>query len=119
MPPGFAASELPAFLTMMFEAHKEDEHREHAERLLIILRSASSPVAAGIVRDALCKDVLQPLAGCLEGEAPEARASFAMAVWMGTTLLRSIMAMEPLCNQNCEIMNAKLRALYETALAEV
>ena len=118
-PDGIRPAELPSFLTMLFEAHDEAEHRDHAEQLLLILRSASSPVAAGIVRDAMRKDVLEPLAERLQGRAPEARASLAMAVWMGVTVLRSIMALEPLCNEKCDIVSAKLTALYEAALSEL
>lgn len=117
-PDGILPAELPSFLTTLFQAHDAAEHRHHAEQLLLILRSASSPVAAGIVREAMRTDVLQPLAERLEGEAPEARASLAMAVWMGVTVLRSIMAVEPLCNGQCEMVNAKLTALYEAALSE-
>lgn len=118
-PESMAPAELPSFLTALFEAHDAAEHREHAEQLLIILRSASSPVAAGIVREAMRKDIIQPLADHLCGEAPEARASLAMAVWMGVTVLRSIMAVEPMCDGKCGVVNSKLALLYEAALSEL
>lgn len=118
-PDGIQPAELPALLTRLFAEHDHAEHREHAEQLLIILRSASSPVASRIARDSMRKDVLEPLAARLRGDAPEARASLAMAVWMGVTILQSIMAIEPLCNDKCDFVNAKLVALFEAALSEV
>lgn len=116
LPPS-STQELPALLTTLFMNHDEAEHRDHAERLLMILRSSSSPVAAGIVREALRQDILQPLADRLEGEAPEARASLAMAVWMGVTVMRSIMAVAPMCDRQCDVVNAKLGLLYDAALS--
>ena len=117
--PASSTHELPQLLTKLFMSHDDAENRDHAERLLIILRSSSSPVAAAIVREALDKDVLQPLASRLAGEAPEARASLALAVWMGVTVLRTVMAVEPMCGRKCEVVDAKLAALYEAALSEL
>ena len=118
LPPGTPAAELPTLLTTLFMNHDEAEHREHAEYLLIILRSASSPKAAEIVRDALRGGVLEPLAACLDGEDADARASLAMAVWMGATMLRTIMTVEPLNRHGCEVVGGRLAALYEAALRE-
>ena len=116
MPTG---QDLPEQLTKLFMNLDDAEHRDHAQRLLIILRSSSSPTAAAIVREALSRDVLQPLASCLVGEAPEARASLAMAVWMGVTMLRTVMAVEPMCGRKCDVVDAKLALLYEAALGEL
>ena len=111
--------DLPERLTKLFLDLDDAEHRDHAQRLLIILRSSSSPVAAAIVREALNRDVLQPLASCLAGEGSEARASLAMAVWMGVTMLRTVMAVEPMSDGKCDVVDAKLALLYEAALAEL
>ena len=118
LPPS-SEDELPRLLTKLFMNLDDAEHRDHAERLLIMLRSSSSPVAAAIVREALSRDVLQPLASRLAGEAPEARASLALAVWMGVTVLRTVMAVEPMCGRKCEVVDAKLALLYEAALSEL
>ena len=118
-PAEIAPGDIPAFLTTLFQAHDDAEHREHAEHLLIILRSASSPVAAGIARDAMRKDILQPIADRLHGGAAEARASLAIAVWMGMTVLRSIMAVEPMCDAKCSLVSSKLASLYDAALSEM
>ena len=118
LPPA-SASELPHVLTQLFMNLEDAEHRDHADRLLIILRSSSSPVAAAIVREALSRDVLQPLTSRLAGEAPEARASLALAVWMGVTVLRTVMAVEPMSSRKCEVVDAKIASLYEAALSEL
>jgi len=97
--------------------HDREEDRAHVERLMIILRSASSPKAAEIVRDALRKDVLAPFAALLEGPHAEARASLTIAVLMGTTILRTIMAVEPLCENNRATIDRKLRDLFKAALS--
>lgn len=115
LPPSSAA-ELPALLTAMFMDHDEEEHRQHAEKLLIILRSASSPTAAAIVHESL-HNVLNPMTERLDGQAPETRASLAMAVWMGVTMMRSIMAVAPMCDKDCDVLSTKLRALFQTALS--
>ena len=118
LPPS-SANELPQHLTELFLNSHDAEHREQAERLLIMLRSSSSPVAAAIVREALTRDVLQPLASRLAGDAPEARASLALAVWMGVTVLRTIMSVEPMCGRKGAVVDAKLALLYEAALSEL
>lgn len=115
LPPS-SEHDLPALLAEIFMNQDEAEHRDHTERLLMILRSASSPVAAGAAHQALLRD-LQPLADRLSGDAPETRASLAMAVYMGVTILRSIMAVEPVCDGECHVLKSKLPALYEAALS--
>lgn len=119
LPPS-SADELPHLLTKLFMTAEEAEHRNHAERLLVILRSSSSSsAAAAIVREALSRDVLQPLASRLDGEATEERASLALAVWMGVTMLRTIMAVEPMCGHKAALVDAKLALLYKAALSEL
>jgi AcrR family transcriptional regulator len=118
LPVGVAAADLPDYLACMVLQQDREEDRVHVERLMIILRSASSPKAAEIVREALRKDVLAPFAALLEGAHAEARASLVVAVLMGTTILRTIMAVEPLCENNRATMDRKLRDLFKSALSE-
>jgi AcrR family transcriptional regulator len=117
LPVEVGAADLPAYLTCMVLQHDREEDRAHVERLMIILRSASSPKAAEIVRDALRTDVLAPLAALLGGAHTEVRASLAVAVLMGATILRTIMAVEPLCENNRVVVDRKLRDLFKTALS--
>ncbi len=111
------ADDLPDFMTSLFMDQDQSEHCQHLERMLIILRSASSPDAGRIVREALGKDILEPLAGRLTGEDSQTRASLAMGVLMGATIMRKIMSVGPMCTNNCTIIEAKLKQLFRAALA--
>ena len=111
------AAALPAYLASLVAEKDECADREHVEKLLIILRSASSPAASEIVRNAVRGDVLAPLARVLEGPHAAARASLVLAILLGTTVLRTVMALEPHCDGERHVMRDKLRALFETALA--
>ena len=117
IPDDVATIDLPAYFASHFKTQDEAEDRDHAELLLIILRSASSPVAAQIVRDSLHEQILKPIAARLEGEGAEARASLGMAVWMGVTILRTIMTVGPMCDQKCELVREKIALLFEAALS--
>lgn len=116
-PLDLAAPDLPARLAGLVLEHDGKQDRQKIERLLIILRSASSPNAAEIVRNAFQNDVLAPLAARLEGPEAEERASLALAILMGSTILRTVMAVEPLCQRDCAIA-PRMTSLFEAALAE-
>ncbi len=111
------AAELPAYLVSLIAQKDEDADREHVEKLLIILRSASSPAASEIVRGAVRGDVLEPLARILDGPHAATRASLILAILLGTTVLRTVMAVEPRSESEQEVVRAKLHRLFETALA--
>lgn len=117
LPPDIRNAEIPGYLAQLF-IQQGDDGNEHVERLLIILRSASSPAASLIVREALREDVLQPLAEHLGGHRPQLRASTSMAVWMGMTIMRTVMSVEPLCRDDQDI-EQRLRKLFEAALSEI
>ncbi|HWK41864.1 MAG TPA: TetR family transcriptional regulator [Croceibacterium sp.] len=114
LPPEISQAEIPAYLAQMF-AQQDTDGSDHVERLLIMLRSVSSPTASAIVREALRKDVLRPFADRLGGECAEMRASSLMAVWMGMTIMRTMMAVEPLC-QGAADVESRIRRLFEAAL---
>ena len=116
LPASLSHDAIPGYLASLFLS-QGDEANENVERLLILLRSASSPTASQIVREALRRDVLVPLAEHLGGERPELRASTSMAVWMGMTIMRTIIAVESLGPSDPE-MERKLRLLFEAALSE-
>lgn len=116
-PPDLADRDIPAFLARLFVEQQGEEGNEHAERMLIMLRSASSPTASQIVRETLKQDILLPMAERLDGKAPEVRASLSMAVWMGLTVLRTVMSVRPLCDNACDIV-PYLERLFEAALLE-
>ncbi|WP_158702932.1 TetR family transcriptional regulator [Allosphingosinicella vermicomposti] len=113
------AGALAARLAAMATEQAPDEDGHNMERLLIILRSASSPVASSIVRSAFSADVLEPLAALIGGEGAQQRASMAMAVMMGTAIMRSIMAVETVCEGACRHDVARrIERLVKVALEE-
>ena len=67
-----------------------ERDRDDIERLSIILRSASSVATANIVRNAFVDDVFAPLVSLLGGVDPEGRASLALSLVIGVTVLRGI-----------------------------
>ena len=116
LPAELPQAEIPAYLARIF-VQQGDDGSQHVERLLIMLRSASSPIASTVVREALRMDVLRPFAEKLGGDGAELRASSSMAVWMGMTILRTVMAVEPLRGHDEEVEH-RIRQLFEAALAE-
>jgi AcrR family transcriptional regulator len=121
---GLSAADLPAYLASLLTQDAEDgatsgraSDNQDIERLIIILRSAASPKAASVVRQAMSEDVLEPIAALLDGEDAEIRASMALSVLMGSTILRRIMAVEPLCECDGESVRRNLTALLRAALA--
>ncbi len=111
------AASLPEFFADLATKGNGGDNREHAERLILILRSASSPTAAGIVREAFREDVLGPVARLLDGPDAELRASFALAVLIGTNFLETIMSVGPLCDGRREPIRRRLVHVLEAALA--
>lgn len=116
LPAAIENDDIPGYFAALFLEQNGDRAQD-VERLLIILRSASSPTAAQIVREALRRDVLMPLAERLGGHRPALRASVSIAVWMGMTIMRTVIAVAPLERRDAEI-EQRLRLLFETALLE-
>ncbi|UUR07083.1 TetR/AcrR family transcriptional regulator [Sphingomonas glaciei] len=87
------ADDLPTYLASMV-ATDDSKDAEHIERLLIMLRSATSPTASIIVRSTFKNEVLAPFADVLTGPQAERRAAMALAVLMGTTIVRTILRVD-------------------------
>jgi AcrR family transcriptional regulator len=116
--PAVPPADLPAYLASLVAEKDHGDRRQHAEGLLIMLRSASSPQAAEVVREALREDVLEPIARLLPGADPEMRSSLAMSIFIGTTVLTTIMALEPLSGCNPAAMQRHMQRLFEAALVD-
>lgn len=112
------AGSLPEFLADLAVQPEGDDKREHVEKLLLILRSASSPTAAEIVRDSFREDVLGPLEALLDGSDAQLRASLALAVLIGSRVLNTVMEVGPLCDGPCDSVRQRLVRIIEAALAE-
>jgi AcrR family transcriptional regulator len=110
------ADQLAGFLADTIVSQDCGNRSEHADRLLIIVRSASSPKAAEIVREAMREDVLEPVAKLLDGGNSEMRASLCMALIIGTTIQRTIMGIGALCECDPAIFHRKLVQMFEAAL---
>jgi AcrR family transcriptional regulator len=110
------AGQLPQFLAATIIDQDCGNRGEHADRLLIIIRSASSAKAAEIVRQSMRDDVLQPIARLLDGGNPEIRASLCMALIIGMTIQRTIMCIEAQPDCDPEFLRRKLVQMFEVAL---
>lgn len=95
----------------------QDAHRGDLERLLIILRSASSPTTAKLIGTAFVEDVFRPLAALLGtgGDAP-VRAGLALILVIGTTVLNGILSVEPISGDLREEGRRRLVAMIAEAL---
>lgn len=118
---GVARADLPARLTGMLLQDQGGgtgcgAAAEQTDRLLILLRSASSPKASEIVREAAGEDVLQPIARLVGGPEAEVRASLCLAVLIGFGMLRSALAFSPLCGADEAQLRDALQRLFRTAL---
>lgn len=123
MPPfveGIAREELPAHLASLLLDHEktEDEQSAKMDCLLMILRSSASTKASEIVGTAISEDMLGPMSRALTGEHPQIRAGLALAVLMGSGILRSAMGMGPMCDATTEILRKRLIALFTVALSD-
>lgn len=108
--------ELPAFLAGMVLRKDEAEDREDLDRLLIILRSASSPQASNLVRTAFREDVIEPVARLLSGDDADLRVAIAFSILTGTSVLRTFMGVEALLRCEREELEKKLVRLLTEAL---
>jgi AcrR family transcriptional regulator len=110
------ADDLAAHLASMFTADNSQD-AEHIERLLIMLRSAASPTASSIVQSVFRNEVLEPFAKVLSGPRAEMRAAMALAVLMGTTIVRTIMKAEKAYECESNTFRDRLLGMLRVALA--
>lgn len=114
---GVSREELPAYLASLFLGKDANQAAEKIDCLLMMLRSASSPRAAEIVREAISDDVLEPMAALLAGEDAAMRASLSLAVLMGCGILRTAMALDPLRDADEARLHERVTSLFAAALA--
>jgi AcrR family transcriptional regulator len=116
---GVALAALPARLAALLledEGEGCGKAAEQTERLLILVRSASSPAASEIVREAAEEDILRPIASLLGGPGAEVRAGLCLAILIGVGVLRSALAFSPLCGAGEGELRRALENLFATAL---
>jgi AcrR family transcriptional regulator len=118
---GVSREHLPEhFAALLLDAKGEEAKDADAQidRLMILLRSASSPKASSIIREAIDEDILEPVAALLGGEEAELRASLCLAVLMGTGILRSALAVDPVSTSCSDALRRRLTALFAAAIDE-
>lgn len=117
-----APDALADYFTGLFEEEEtsQDQDQVHIERLIMILRSASSPQAAAIGHDMIHRDVLDPIAAILGGgEDAENRAGMAVLVLLGGLVTKSIMCAHDDCDGPMpDAFRQRLLAVFRAALAE-
>jgi AcrR family transcriptional regulator len=118
LPSDLTPSELPAYLAQLATEQHFDAEANCYVSLLMILRSASSPQASAVVRNALKEDILGPLSSVLgNGEEASTAASLATAILMGTAILRVVAPVQAICP--CEVqLRQRLEALFAAALKQ-
>jgi len=70
---------------------REDTADESPIPLLLMLRSATEPHAAELLRSSLDRNVLRPLAGCLDGPDALVRAAMVIAQCTGFAILNQML----------------------------
>ena len=119
-PPEFNVSreELPAYLASLIVSDLPDKGQDHPEKLLISLRSASSPIACPIVRERIERDLVGPIAKIIGAPDAEGRARALLAVLLGVKVVDAIMAADSLAVQEKDRFRARLERLFSAAIAE-
>jgi AcrR family transcriptional regulator len=114
-----APEAVPRWLAGLATREHSSDNVEDIERLLIILRSASSPKAARIVRDSLREDCLDPIAKLAgTGGDRETKASLALSLLIGLTVLRTIMEVDALSTCDPQPFAVRIERMFEAALAD-
>ena len=80
---------------------------------LVLLRSAASPEAGPVLRDALAEQVAAPLARWLGGRDARERAGLVVAALFGFTLTRDVLAVPSLTEGDVDRLSAHLGAVLQ------
>ncbi|GAB5537819.1 MAG: TetR/AcrR family transcriptional regulator [Rubricoccaceae bacterium] len=75
---------------------------------LLLLRSAASPDAGGVLRAAIAEQAVRPLAEWLGGDDARERAGLVMSVLFGFALSRDVLHTGPLSDGDAEVLVAHL-----------
>ncbi len=111
-------ADLPAFFAQLVVEDESEDRHHRMEMFIIMLRSASSPKAGGIIREMVGSDVLEPLTKLIGGDQSEIRANMLLAILMGTGVLRTIMMVSGFSGDTDERAECteRFRNLFEAAL---
>ncbi len=115
---GVAASDLPAFMVSLILDVDDDSEdvAAHIDRLMIVLRSATSPKASAMVYEAIDQIVLAPIVARLGTPDARLRAALALTVLMGSGIVRNIMSAKSLSDAEEAALRRHLTTLFDAAL---
>lgn len=108
--------DLPAYFASLVMDMDHDPSNAKVDRLLIILRSASSPQARAIVGEAIEETIIGPVSARLDGENTRLRAGIALSMLMGSGILRKVMAQSAVCEVKEDAIRKRLTDMFAEAL---
>lgn len=113
-----SVDELPVFLARLVVEDADEDLEKRMEMFVIMLRSASSPLAGAIIRDLVHLDVLGPLTELIGGDQGEFRATMLLSILMGIGVLRTIMMVDGFSDDEADIAECteRFRCLFAAAL---
>lgn len=113
-----SVDELPVFLARLVVEDADEDLEKRMEMFVIMLRSASSPLAGAIIRDLVHLDVLGPLTELIGGDQGEFRATMLLSILMGIGVLRTIMMVDGFSGDEADVAECteRFRCLFAAAL---
>ena len=98
---------------------REDIAGDQRIPLLLMLRSATEPHAAELIRPCLERNLLRPLAGCLDGPDAEVRAAMLIAQTMGFAILNEMLRPRALAEARLEELVVLLKESLTAGIGPV
>jgi AcrR family transcriptional regulator len=98
---------------------REDTADDSPIPLLLMLHSATEPHAAELIRTSLDRNVLRPLAECLDGPDAEVRAAMVIAQCMGFSTLNQVLRPRALVEAQQEELKCLLKESLATCIDRV
>jgi AcrR family transcriptional regulator len=98
---------------------REDIARDQRIPLLLMLRSATEPNAAELIRPSLDCNILRPLAECLDGPDAEVRAAMVIAQCTGFAILNQMLRPRALAEAQQEELVVLLKESLAACIGQV
>ena len=95
---------------------KTEKAAEPIDPLLLLLRSASNPRAAKILRDSIASHFERPLRSALTGRNTNERAAMILALIAGLLLFRKVIGAKALTDGNRAVLYASMVAAFQSLI---
>jgi len=95
---------------------KTDKAAEPIDPLLLLLRSASNPRAATILRDSIASHFERPLRSALTGRNANERAAMILSFFAGLQLFRKVIGAKALTDGNRADLYASIMAAFQSMI---